>query len=100
VPMSINKGSRLGTIVFSFQAFMLVAVFLASRQWGLEGAAAAWFLNELILCLYVTSRAFRVIEESPLEFWRALLSPRAFLESLKNIKNRRSPGASTVDDAS
>lgn len=99
VPMSINKGSRLGTIVFSFQAFMLVAVFLASRQWGLEGAAAAWFLNELILCFYVTSRAFRVIEESPLEFWRALLSPRAFLESLKNIKNRRSQGASTVDDS-
>lgn len=98
VPMSINKGSRLGTIVFGFQAFMLIAVFMASRQWGLEGAAAAWFLNELALCLYVTSRAFRVIEESPLEFWRALLSPRAFWESVKNIKDRRSAGAPTVDE--
>ncbi len=98
VPMSINKGSRMGTIVFTFQAFMLVAVFLASRQWGLEGAAAAWFFNELVLCLYVTSRAFRVIDESPLEFWRALLSPRAFWASVKNIKDRRSPGASAADD--
>jgi O-antigen/teichoic acid export membrane protein len=99
VPMSINKGSRLGTIVFTFQAFMLVAVFLASRQWGLEGAAVAWFINELILCLYITSRAFRVIDESPLEFWRALLSPGAFLASLKNLRDRRSPEAPTVDDA-
>jgi hypothetical protein len=53
----------------------------------------------LVLCFYVTSRAFRVIEESPLEFWRALLSPRAFWESVKNIKDRRSAGAPTVDDS-
>lgn len=99
VPMSINKGSRLGIIVFCFQAFMLLAVFMASRQWGLKGAAAAWFINELVLCFYVTSRAFRVIEESPLEFWKALLSPIAFWESVRNIKNRRSQTASAVDES-